>query len=59
MVSTAQGQKVLVNYAGYLRANGQLFDSNIKEVAQANSTYDQQREMGGGMHLILGNIAKK
>ena len=44
----AQGQRVLVNYAGYLRANGQLFDSNIKEVAQANNAYDQQREMGGG-----------
>ena len=38
----------MVNYAGYLRANGQLFDSNIKEVAQANNAYDQQREMGGG-----------
>ena len=47
-IQPAQGQRVLVNYAGYLRANGQLFDSNIKEVAQANNAYDQQREMGGG-----------
>jgi len=47
-VQPKQGQTVLVNYAGYLRANGKLFDSNIKEVAQANGAYDQQRDMGGG-----------
>ena len=32
-------KKVLVNYAGYIRDTGMLFDSNIKEVAQENGVF--------------------
>ena len=42
-VKPQDGQKVLVNYAGYIRDTGMLFDSNIKEVAQENEVFDPQR----------------
>ena len=42
-VKPQDGQKVLVNYAGYIRDTGMLFDSNIKEVAQENGVFDPQR----------------
>ena len=38
-----EGQDVLVSYAGFLRASGDLFDSNIKEYAQENGAYDEIR----------------
>ncbi|MEN8185942.1 MAG: peptidylprolyl isomerase [Bacteroidota bacterium] len=41
------GSKVLVNYAGYF-ASGDLFDSNIKEVATLHGKYDSRRDQGGG-----------
>lgn len=41
------GQKVMVNYAGYLE-NGDLFDSNYEEVARKYQVFDPKRKMGGG-----------
>ena len=37
------GSDVLVNYAGFLRATGDLFDTNIAEIAKENDTYDAAR----------------
>lgn len=48
----AQGAKVLVNYAGYLAADGSLFDSNIKEVAETFGVYDSRREQMKGYEPI-------
>ncbi|SFU43538.1 Peptidyl-prolyl cis-trans isomerase (rotamase)-cyclophilin family [Pustulibacterium marinum] len=47
-----QGDKVLVNYAGYLAADGSLFDSNIKEVAEDFGKYDHRREQMKGYEPI-------
>ncbi len=41
------GQKVLVNYAGYLE-DGSMFDSNYEEVARNYKVYDEERKVGGG-----------
>lgn len=41
------GQKVLVNYAGWL-PNGDLFDSNREEMAKKYNMYDDRRMQGGG-----------
>lgn len=41
------GDLAFVHYAGYL-LDGTLFDSSIKEVAQANNTFDEQRDSMGG-----------
>lgn len=41
------GQKVMVNYAGYLE-NGSLFDSNYEEVARKYGMFDPKRKAGGG-----------
>ncbi|WP_372975944.1 FKBP-type peptidyl-prolyl cis-trans isomerase, partial [Muriicola sp.] len=41
------GQKVLVNYAGFLE-NGELFDSNYEAVAVKYGVFDSKRKMGGG-----------
>ncbi|WP_297765768.1 peptidylprolyl isomerase [uncultured Muriicola sp.] len=41
------GQKVLVNYAGYLE-DGSMFDSNYEEVAKKYKVYNQDRKDGGG-----------
>jgi FKBP-type peptidyl-prolyl cis-trans isomerase len=41
------GQKVMVNYAGYLE-NGTLFDSNYEAVAQKFGVFDPKRKLGGG-----------
>ncbi len=38
-----QGDKVLINYAGYFE-DGTLFDSSIKEVAKAYGKFDEERE---------------
>ena len=37
------GSDVLVNYAGFLRATGDLFDTNIAERAKENDAYDAAR----------------
>ena len=37
------GSNVLVNYAGFLRATGDLFDTNIAEIARENDAYDAAR----------------
>ena len=46
-VSPRVGQKVLVNYAGYLE-DGSLFDSNYEEVAMSYKVFDEKRKIGGG-----------
>lgn len=46
-VKPAIGSKVQVYYAGYF-TTGDLFDSNIKEIARANDKYDHRRESAGG-----------
>lgn len=45
------GSKVPVYYAGYF-TTGDLFDSNIKEVAQIQNKYDRRREQGGGYQPV-------
>jgi FKBP-type peptidyl-prolyl cis-trans isomerase len=45
------GSKVMVNYAGYF-SSGDLFDSNIKEIAEAYGKYDKRREQAGGYNPI-------
>ncbi len=42
-----EGDQASVHYAGYL-LNGQIFDTSIKEVAEANRIYDPQRDQSGG-----------
>ena len=37
------GSNVLVNYVGFLRATGDLFDTNIAEIAKENDAYDAAR----------------
>ncbi|MCB0473606.1 MAG: peptidylprolyl isomerase [Flavobacteriaceae bacterium] len=46
------GSKVLVNYAGYF-TTGDLFDSNVKAVAEKYFKYDHMREAAGGYKPIL------
>lgn len=46
-VKPKTGSKVLVNYAGYF-TSGDLFDSNIKEIAQLHDKYDRRRAQMGG-----------
>jgi cyclophilin family peptidyl-prolyl cis-trans isomerase len=41
------GQKVLINYAGYLE-DGSMFDSNYEAVARNYNVYDEDRKVGGG-----------
>jgi FKBP-type peptidyl-prolyl cis-trans isomerase len=47
----AIGSKVNVFYAGYFDS-GDLFDSNVKEVAQTYGKYDRRREQQGGYNPI-------
>ena len=46
-VKPAAGSKVPVNYAGYF-TTGDLFDSNIKEIAETYGKYDSRRDKMGG-----------
>ncbi|MDH3321533.1 MAG: peptidylprolyl isomerase [Flavobacteriaceae bacterium] len=46
-VKPAIGSKVMVNYAGYF-TSGDLFDSNIKEIAQLHDKYDSRRDQMNG-----------
>lgn len=46
------GQKVLVNYAGWL-PNGDLFDSNYEEVATRHNKFDAKRKQGNGYSPVL------
>ncbi len=50
------GSKVNVYYAGYF-TTGDLFDSNIKEVAQLQNKYDRRREQGGGYNPVPMNYS--
>jgi len=43
----ALGSKVPVYYAGYF-TSGDLFDSNIKDIAQLHDKYDKRRDKMGG-----------
>lgn len=45
------GTKVMVNYSGYF-TTGDLFDSNVKEIAELYNKYDSRREHGGGYKPI-------
>jgi len=51
------GQVVRVDYAGYLM-DGTLFDSSIKEVAQAGGTYDERREPYEPLPMQYGPMAR-
>lgn len=42
-----EGDLAFVNYAGYL-LDGTLFDTSIKEVAEANGMFNEQRDAVGG-----------
>lgn len=42
-----EGDQASVHYAGYL-LNGKIFDTSIKEVAEANNIYNPQRDQAGG-----------
>ena len=37
------GQNVLINYAGFFRADGELFDTNVAEIAKENNAYDKNK----------------
>jgi cyclophilin family peptidyl-prolyl cis-trans isomerase len=45
------GSKVLVYYAGYFMT-GDLFDTNVMEVAKLYDKYDRRRESGGGYNPV-------
>lgn len=45
------GSKVQVNYAGYF-STGDLFDSNVKEVAETYGKYDRRRDQAGGYQPV-------
>lgn len=45
------GSKVLVNYAGYF-TTGNLFDSNVADVAKLHGKYDPRRDAMGGYNSI-------
>ncbi|VAW18770.1 Peptidyl-prolyl cis-trans isomerase [hydrothermal vent metagenome] len=47
----ALGSKIPVNYAGYF-TSGDLFDSNIKDIAQLHDKYDKRRDQMGGYKPI-------
>ncbi|MFD0861329.1 peptidylprolyl isomerase [Sungkyunkwania multivorans] len=44
----AIGSKVKVNYAGYFASNGDLFDSNIEDVAKAFNKFNEMRKQQNG-----------
>ncbi len=45
------GSKVLVFYTGYF-TSGDLFDSNVKEIAELHNKYDRRRDQMGGYNAI-------
>lgn len=42
------GAEVKVFYAGYLKSSGQIFDTNIAQIAQKHGIFSQDRANGGG-----------
>lgn len=51
--SPTEGQTVAVNYSGY-NLEGQYFDTSIKEIAQENGLYNEQREPYEPIEFPLG-----
>ena len=45
------GSKVSVFYAGYF-TSGDLFDSNVKEIAEVHGKYDRRRDQMGGYNAM-------
>jgi len=54
----APGTNVLFSYAGYFE-NGELFDTNYKEVAALFGTYDEMRDQQGGYAPFPFEYGKK
>lgn len=52
------GTNVFFSYAGYFQ-NGELFDTNYKEVAELYGTYDQMRDQQGGYNAFPFEYGKK
>lgn len=52
-----EGDKVLVNYAGYF-VNGQLFDSNRMDVAEQFENVDDMRKVQGGYEPVVMDYSK-
>lgn len=52
------GTNVFFSYAGYFQ-NGELFDTNYKEVAELYGTYDQIRDQQGGYNAFPFEYGKK
>lgn len=50
-VKPAIGSKVQVYYAGYF-TTGDLFDTNVMEIAKLYDKYDHRRESGGGYNPV-------
>lgn len=53
----AEGENVLIHYAGYLE-NGELFDTSYREVAEQYLKKDQRKEMGGGYKPLKYTFTK-
>ncbi|CAG0911234.1 unnamed protein product, partial [Cyprideis torosa] len=51
------GQQITVHYAGYL-ADGSLFDTSIKTLAEETGTYNEQREPYDPMPMEYGPAAR-
>lgn len=53
-----EGQTVMVNYAGYLASTGELFDTNLLEVAQKYGKVDKQRQQQNGYAPVPMPLSK-
>lgn len=48
------GQKVVVDYTGYLAADGKFFDSSYEDIALAIGTYNPGRPYSEGFEIVCG-----
>jgi len=55
----SEGQYVLVNYSGWLAESGELFDSNIKEVALLFDQFSPQRDSQMGYQPLPFEYSKE
>jgi len=53
-----EGQTVMVNYAGYLASTGELFDTNVLEVAQKYGKVNKQRQKQNGYAPVPMPLSK-